>query len=448
VTFVNPYNFIHLPPRPESGPLADAPPASHAAYGDGLFSGRIPITIRTLTPLLIPDHARATDPDRGVAKAVATRVGLAGAPLILGSTIKGMVRHYFEAITNSRLGVVSAEHDTPLSIRNGREVFPAAPVQFIPIDHLAAETLSQFSPAERVFGGVAQTEEAGAHRGHLSVGPVRASSQTKAHDVPVRLATLSRPRPEQYLFYLGRDGGRAPLSSGVEKSVEQGYANAGAEVRNIRGRKFYHADSKLWNGAGSGLNGYWDPPRGADSSSAVSIGGITRRREYLAAPNSPAQVSTEFKDWVPAGAEFNTSIQVSNLSSEEVGALLYLLTLGATAPLRLGYGRPLGFGVAQISLDLAAVQLFTLAGLRSRYSSLRSQAGSLSDTELKALMASWIRLVAGSPELSAIRTELIQLARGVDQFPVRYPDLKWWGKNERPERRKPLPRNSRNPALE
>ena len=116
--FLNPYNFVSLPPRPPAEhPLGDGPPPGHDRYHGNRWSGSIPITITTVTPLLIPDHADAASRETG-AKATPpldVRVDHQGRPILSGSAVKGMLRSAYEAVTNSRLSIFTG--DLPLAIR-------------------------------------------------------------------------------------------------------------------------------------------------------------------------------------------------------------------------------------------------------------------------------------------------------------------------------------------
>jgi len=116
--FLNPYNFVSLPLRPPAGhPLGDGPPPGHDRYREDRWSGSIPITITTVTPLLIPDHTDAARRETG-AKATPpldVRVDHQGRPVLAGSAVKGMLRSAYEAVTNSRLSVFTG--DLPLAIR-------------------------------------------------------------------------------------------------------------------------------------------------------------------------------------------------------------------------------------------------------------------------------------------------------------------------------------------
>lgn len=113
--FRNPYNFIPAPPRPTTGPLADARPCGHDRFHADRFTGTIGVRLTTVTPLLLPDAAGATEDAKGH-KTLPLRIGPDGRPFIPPTSIKGMLRAAFEAATNSRFGVFSA-HDERLAYR-------------------------------------------------------------------------------------------------------------------------------------------------------------------------------------------------------------------------------------------------------------------------------------------------------------------------------------------
>jgi len=114
--FHNPYNFIPAPPRPKTGSeLDDRPPVTHDRYHKELWSGRIAVTLITHTPLLVPDAARATTNDKDH-KTYPTRVDKNDRPYLPATSIKGMLRSAYEAVTNSRMGIF-AKHESPLAYR-------------------------------------------------------------------------------------------------------------------------------------------------------------------------------------------------------------------------------------------------------------------------------------------------------------------------------------------
>jgi len=112
--FHNPYNFVPAPPRKTSDPhLGDAEPVGHHRYFPERVSGRIAVKLTTVTPLLLPDAAQCTDyeadrPDLGIKrghKGFPVRLGSDGRPYLPPTSVKGMLRSGFEAVTNSRLSV-------------------------------------------------------------------------------------------------------------------------------------------------------------------------------------------------------------------------------------------------------------------------------------------------------------------------------------------------------
>ncbi len=120
--FINPYNFISTPPRTvdSTHALGDRPSPSHGTFAPGLYSARIPIRLTTRSPLLIPDQPRARRSE-GRPTTLSTRLDSEGGALLNGSTVKGLIRAAFEAITNSRYGLFDERHALPGAIRTDPE---------------------------------------------------------------------------------------------------------------------------------------------------------------------------------------------------------------------------------------------------------------------------------------------------------------------------------------
>lgn len=114
--FHNPYNFIPAPPRDLLHPdLGDQPPVGHQAYLPGYWSGSIHVRLVTETPLLLPDAARVSNGEFDH-KSYPVRVTADGRPYLPPTSVKGMLRAAFEAVTNSRFGVFQG-HDKRLAYR-------------------------------------------------------------------------------------------------------------------------------------------------------------------------------------------------------------------------------------------------------------------------------------------------------------------------------------------
>ena len=110
--FHNPYNFIPAPPRPtDHSDLGDHHPVGHGTYHTDRWSGRIAVKLTTITPLLIPDAANAITNERTDHKTYPLRVDAAGNPYLPPTSIKGMLRSAYEAVTNSRLSVFEKHGD-------------------------------------------------------------------------------------------------------------------------------------------------------------------------------------------------------------------------------------------------------------------------------------------------------------------------------------------------
>lgn len=124
--FHNPYSFVPLAARPTKGPLADGRPVDHGAYVADHYYGTLGVTITTATPLVIPDMPAAAWRDGHATVPLLT--GPDGRPDLPPTTLKGVLRSAFEAVTSSRFGVFRG-HDEPLGYRpparDGASVVPA-----------------------------------------------------------------------------------------------------------------------------------------------------------------------------------------------------------------------------------------------------------------------------------------------------------------------------------
>ena len=126
--FHNPYNFVPALPRDRvKNELGDHKPRGHGRYLPDCWTGRIAVKLTTVTPLLIPDAAGMTEDNNGH-KTFPVRIGADGKPYLPPTSIKGMLRSAYEAVTNSRLSVFES-HDMQLAYRmpveDGTDAKPA-----------------------------------------------------------------------------------------------------------------------------------------------------------------------------------------------------------------------------------------------------------------------------------------------------------------------------------
>jgi CRISPR-associated protein (TIGR03986 family) len=126
--FHNPYNFIPAPSRPKTGTdLDDAGTDNlpgHDRYHADRWSGKISVCLITQSPLLVPDaaRARAYEPEPNH-KIYPTRIDADGRPHLPPTSIKGMLRSAYEAVTNSRMALFEKHRDR-LAYRMAAKVGP------------------------------------------------------------------------------------------------------------------------------------------------------------------------------------------------------------------------------------------------------------------------------------------------------------------------------------
>jgi len=90
--FVNPYNFISL---------RNGSKKEYSCYTEGktLLTGKLECRLTTKTPVIIPDHEKAVKNSAGYTEYPFMTVN--GTPMIPGSSLRGVIRSTFEAITDS-----------------------------------------------------------------------------------------------------------------------------------------------------------------------------------------------------------------------------------------------------------------------------------------------------------------------------------------------------------
>lgn len=371
--FHNPYNFVPAPPRNTGDPeLGDHCPVEQDTFLADRYTGSIRVRMTARTPLLVPDTEQTKESANGH-KTFPLRLDADGKPLVPASSVRGMLRSAYEAVTNSRFGRFSEAHDQKLKYRENRPPFRKVEFNASARDllheslHPAAAT-GQLSPADRVFGWVKVDADTGsrsrgervAARGLLRISPVRcqsnASDAVASFESPgIPLAILSAPKPQQGRFYVAKSQDGEAQKDGLAK-VEAGYSPG----KGLRGRKVYPHQRSL-------PDGHWDHPVEDRTQSAQGM--PAHYQEY----RRPCKGEQEQRDnqnrsilgWIKPGAQFSFDIQVMNLSQVELGALLWLLTLPDDHFFRFGGGKPLGFG--SVRLEIESCDLRTGNALLDRY---------------------------------------------------------------------------------
>lgn len=283
----------------------------------------------------------------------------------------GWSRHIYEEgsekLTEGTLCYADFDEDDYLTalvpVILSRRLYQTAPWKLLdPSLHPATE-LGQLSPGDRVFGWVNQ-QGTGAYRGQLRINGVRyqkchAGEAIEEFPEGLPLAILGEPRPEQARFYLAKNKQGQPLKQKSPKDA--GYQ----ENQHLRGRKVYphHPNTA---GRGDWKNATEDRTQREDARQEY-------RRPKVSGRENKDDQNRSISGWVKEGTVFEFTLDVVNLSSVELGALLWLLDFGeyqkdSNLFHRLGGGKPFGFGSVQIKITDA--DLHPGDGWRQFYSEL------------------------------------------------------------------------------
>lgn len=336
----------------------------------------------------------------------------------------------------------------------GRKPFAESPDSRLPrslhpADHNGG--LAQLSPADRLFGwtpakpdygedapgGLAERTSVG-YRGRLSIADVRCDADDPDHwrargtafrrpgaDQGIILSPLSSPKPTQFRFYSAVNDQGDPWPDGRPKS--QGYSSGSG----LRGRKMYR-----WRRPES--PSYWEPDsaeRPETPSTPTDHG-----REYLALAGTQPSQTIRITDWVRPGVTFTADLRLRGVPSAEMGALMWILSQGDQAPLRLGHGKPLGFGVVRAEIlwtdDGEGTHVWNGTDTAERWLSLDTPAPA-NRAELEDLADRFQAIE--HPLLQQAREHYLKAAQATTH-PVRYPHataspqretFTWFVENER-----------------
>jgi len=254
---------------------------------------------------------------------------------------------YAEIETNAQGLPTEVRQLLPVSI--SRILYDQPPITYLRANSvIPSASLQQLSAADRVFGWVSQTEGKGAWKGQLRIGAITCEQGADAIEqvgdaAGKPLAILGQPKPAQARFYAARSAKGEPMAAGAKKT--DGY-RAGS---GLRGRKVYLHQKQ------AELPGYWDA--GQPKAEAIterldaSPRAIYREWQHHALETSTDARSDQNRSvtaWVRPESSFTCDIDLINLSDVELGALLWLLTLPDEHYLRIGGGKPLGFGSVRI----------------------------------------------------------------------------------------------------
>jgi hypothetical protein len=359
-TFLNPYHFVPLAPPPESslieastvlqGTLHDRFDADSGS-GPRRYSGRLVCRLETEGPVVLgaeqlhvendPDREREIQPF-GLPDPAAPNDAYRRTPMIPGSTLRGLISAIVEAASCSTLRVLD---DRLFQYRDStRRKFTHTGSLYSAVSTVSPELIplhsgrSKLTLAERLFGFVEQGGDERALAGRLRFAHALAEGEAPDggwYEEPVLLKILAEPKGKSPAFYFGNQG---------YLSKEQ----LDPTRHSPQGRKFYlhHRKEDL------------------DSRSYESRSPENLKQKAIVRP-------------LKEKTSFLFHIDFTNLSSEELGYLIYSLRPTETFRHKLGMAKPLGLGRVRIDrLALAFIDrrngYFPAALFGPKYQSLES----------------------------------------------------------------------------
>jgi len=244
-----------------------------------------------------------------------------------------------------------------------RRLYDQKPFDLLPKTLRPATDKNSLSPADRVFGWVNQQGK-GSYKGHLRLHSVDCVAEPdvalRHFDSPgIPLAILGQPKPAQTRFYTSEDKQGTPIQEGKDK--EYGYQQ---KQRGLRGRKVYPHHRGL-------PENYWRTPQ--EDLTGQEIDGHYQAYRRPGGPDERNSQNRSITGWVKRGTSFRFEINVNNLSTVELGALLWLLTLPEPYHHRLGGGKPLGFGSIRLEADIEGADIRTGQAWETFYRSLKPE---------------------------------------------------------------------------
>ncbi|MGC5388566.1 TIGR03986 family type III CRISPR-associated RAMP protein [Micromonospora chalcea] len=311
----------------------------------------------------------------------------------------------------------------------GRLPFEASPGDLLHESLRPARDREQLSPADRLFGWVSPRrsddetdtdDRASGYRGRLRIRSITClTDDWRPGAFPaegVTLAPLSSPKPTQFRFYASPDQTGKPMPRAARKT--EGYADGGG----LRGRKMYRWREEKPD--------YWQPTCRSNDPS----------RGYLALKDHEEHSSqlVRHRGWVRPEVTFQVELFLDGVPTAELGALLWLLTRGQDTPLRLGAGKPYGFGVVTVQLDWDRTRLWDAAGVRAGWLRL-TRPEPVDAGQLTALADRFDAVSRGNEVLREATASYLAAAAAVAS-PVHYPrtspepqaeSYRWFVENDR-----------------
>lgn len=315
MTRINPYNFV---PLPDGGPDRSQGYPGLYRYQQKNYSGELICILEAFSPLITLDQRRydlcilmdqkgqrlkkqvkgGDQTDYAPIKVFRFMRNTLGIPIIPGSSLKGMIRTVFEAMTSSCSNLLKNKGISTKSKSDKRAYAYEVPDGY---DTAPCLELGNLCPACRLFGA-AQKEDLHC-QGRLAISDAEFISGNLAEQRCV-LKELSNPKPHH-----------APT-----------YAISMKDRLYLRGRKFYYHQNNA---------NHFHIPQHRSNDRSVAL-----------------------DEYALPGCKFKFSVHLSDVTPEELGLLLLAIELCQGLGHKFGLGKAIGLGSCRIEIDVSQSRLF------------------------------------------------------------------------------------------
>jgi len=296
MTLINPYNFV---PLKEAGPKRDEPYLDRFRFHEGFYRGTLSCKLVILSPTISLDHGSKTIEKVQNRKGEQKEIGIfkflknhQNSPIFQGSSIKGMIRSVYEAVTNSCMPFAATEGESRQ--RGTRIKYSYADIGIFKKEHCCVSAgIAKLCPACQLFGIV---EGESVHcQGKVSIGDATLISGSLVIN-HYYLKELSSPKPHHSGTYGKSISGGGPIA----------------------GRKFYYHH---------GNSAVFSVDEGIDRSRSIRI-----------------------EESAPQGCEFGFKVKVEDVSRDQLGKLLLAMELSNGLGHKIGVGKAIGLGSCKIEI--------------------------------------------------------------------------------------------------
>jgi len=250
----------------------------------------------------------------------------------------------------------------------GRRPYSRSPRELAAAQKVLPLTKStEASAADRLFGYVVPDADDGAtggdvaYRGRLSFGVVDASEARVSREKK-RLSPLLSPKTSSARRFLTIDSGTTPLRGGKPLPRSEYFAPG-----QFLGAAAYPVHRRLMEGK--------DLDKSKFPEQATEDPVLNGREQDNAAVRLTA------RSWIKTGSVLRCTMLFSNLSQDELAALIWMLTPrnlvpsnekkpGAVGYLRMGLGKPFGLGTLEVSIAKNGLRAIRGGDLAESYVSL------------------------------------------------------------------------------